>query len=799
MPALPRSRLRVAAWLTALAVLSGLALWAGGVRWTGQPIDRPAARPSLVDATAALSSTERPGDADAAATGQAAGRHAWLRATVLRADAYPGPGTPRPPTSTVPPAPTASPTTDMRRALPPGAVVDGAGPWRDEDALVASYRLDGEKAIAVVSADGERLLWDSRGEPSLPRHAARANFGGCVDSEAVMGDHVTVTMDDVGAAIQLGRGDDGVVHRRLFMLAAGDWEGYACQTIMTINQGVEGVPHTAVGIQHGDDVGPGYDALIVYGDGDVPPVVGRFAEPVEVLDVDGDGTEEVVQADGKGGRTVRRAGDAYASAQAYPDPSAGPSTAPTPVVVPADQGAMPALPAGLCVERDGGIACWPKAGGAPKVVWSPGDDGWRLDALADDYNDPAARPHAFVSAGDGRWLVMAQVKGAYGTPGVRSRLMVIDRRSGERVTFDRAWGWSNNPWNTVHQWSVDAALTRLAWVELGVRADGRPAAPGDGVLYVVDLGRDGERLRPGPRRVVATCPAAQLSDSERAECRGVVLSPDGRLAALMDGEGLWIVDVATGKRVGGIAHVVVPSDEAAVRSYRPAAWSPDGRRLHVAVGHYEGLTDAVLDVATSDLYDVPDSTTWASRSHVAFDGMGRVVHAQFEGYGTGALSLLRLDMAAAPMTTFGDGSRGYVAGEAWRSPLLSVGPMLFNPFDPVVVGGDGGDGGGGGEVRFGLQRAVDSAAVTTGVYSMPLGEHPSDSRRLLALPTWPVEDDTEARTAGTIEWTPDGDGFLYWQSEGERRTVHLGVLGASPRLYDVVAQMAGVRSAMWDR
>lgn len=787
MSATPRSRFLVAAWLFASAVLVVLAALAWrGMRATDRSAVQRAASASVTPAPSPMPIGEP----------ISGGPTAWAALygrTLSQADGYPGPGSPWPPSSTVEPAPTASPTPDIRGALPPGAEVDSIGPWRDEDALVAVYRLDGRKAIAVVTADGGRLLWDSRAEASLPQQAAKAHFARSNDTEQVVGGHLPMVLDDVGALLQLSHGADGVVRRRLFRLEEGDVAGYTSQEILAINNGVEGVPHTAVGIQHGDDAGPGHDALIVFGDGDVPPAVGRFAEPLEVLDVDGDGAEEIVQADGKGGRTVRRAGDGYASAQPLRAPGDDASTAPTPAV-PAAGGAMPALPAGLCVERDKGIACWPKEGGAPQVVWSPGDDGWRLDALADDYNDPAAAPHAFVSAGDGRWLVMAQVKGANGAPDVRSRLMVLDRRSGERVTFDRAWGWSNDPWNTVHQWSVDAALTRLAWVELGVRADGRPAVPGDGVLYVVDLGRDGDRLRPGPRRAVATCPSAHLSDSERAECRGVVLSPDGRLAALMDGEGLWIVDAATGKRVGGVPHVNAPTREADVRYNRPAAWSPDGRRLHVSVGRYEGSTDAVLDVATSDLFDVPDRPLWAGRSSVVFDGAGRAFSAHFRGYGSGSLSLLRLDAATAPTTTLGEGGHALVGEEAWRSPLLSFGPMLFNPFDPVVVGGVGN----GGELRFGLQRAVGLAAAT-GVYSMPLGDHPSDVRRLLALPALPVEDDTEARTAGTIAWTPDGDGFLYWQSDGVRRTVHLGVLGASPRLYDLSAPMAGVRGAMWDR
>ncbi|MBI4770422.1 MAG: hypothetical protein HY784_08450 [Chloroflexi bacterium] len=129
----------------------------------------------------------------------------------------------------------------------------------------------------------------------------------------------------------------------------------------------------------------------------------------------------------------------------------------------------------------------------------------------------------------------------------------------------------------------------------------RPRAgggPQSGVIYAVRTGGLHERVE------VGYC-AEVRSDEFVRGCGGMVWSPDSQSLAWSDALGLWLAAVGQGaprplleNKHDGWEHT---------RAYSAAAWSPAGRFLRLWISHYEGGSQAILDMQTGQLADLPDS------------------------------------------------------------------------------------------------------------------------------------------------------------------------------------------------
>lgn len=723
----------------------------------------------IAQATTATASAAGPN-----ATSMAAIDHQAMLAAGL---AYPGPGTPWPtlvPPTPHPPTATATATPDVRTALPAGSLVEYVKAWPAMDAVVAGYRLDDAAAVAVLTADGASRLWDSREEPALPARPAAIDVPGADGSGSIMGGHLVLSLSTMAAIVRLEGVRDGSSPRQLLVLVPEDVRGFASQRLVMLSRGEDGTPRRAVAVSHVEADPWNADALVVYGDGDVPPILGRFDAPLEVRDVDGDGSDEIVQPDGAGGRTVRRAANGYAVAEPFPV-EGGTATAQVPAPLSAG-GPLPPLPAELCFERQGAILCWPKAGGALETVWEPEEDRWRFAPRDEDYEWVAA--DAWRIADDGQRFVLAQSRDERtGATHEATRFLVLDRDNpASRVAVDHLEPWPREEWRQgdgLHEWSVDAAGERLAFVHrIGeMNADGSTAAAN---VVAVDLRSDGNALTASPSRTVATCHDEAPPAESGLQCYGVLLSPDGRTLAVSDSDGLSLVDMATTHARRVADHFNYMDDGVRWRVTTPSQWSPDGRWLGLRISHYEGGSAAWLDATGGPVRDVADSVDGISYGSTLALGADRIVHAHYDvDYGGGHLAALDPTL-----------------GEVWRMPAASVGEARTQAFDAVVVGG---------EVRFGMWRSMDGGPSENGIFAMPLGEHATEPRRLLSLPT-EVHYHHNGGVPGDLTWAGDGSAFVLTGEAGEPRD-DVVLIGAETdrgwRLFDATAVLDGARGVRW--
>jgi hypothetical protein len=103
---------------------------------------------------------------------------------------------------------------------------------------------------------------------------------------------------------------------------------------------------------------------------------------------------------------------------------------------------------------------------------------------------------------------------------------------------------------------------------------------------------------------------------------GLDWSPDGTQVAYTDGRGLWLVP-ADGSQPPRLLlqNRRDETDPGSIQVYFAPLWSPDGARLLVGVGFYEGSGFGVVDVSTGTLTLLTD----ASASEGTWTGDGRVI------------------------------------------------------------------------------------------------------------------------------------------------------------------------------
>jgi hypothetical protein len=105
--------------------------------------------------------------------------------------------------------------------------------------------------------------------------------------------------------------------------------------------------------------------------------------------------------------------------------------------------------------------------------------------------------------------------------------------------------------------------------------------------------------------------AADLDGTERRELATLQAtdgraalnwSPDGAQIAFSDARGLWLVPADGSQSPRSLAQNVTDEQNiSSIQVYSDPRWSPDGTRLLVSIGFYEGAVLGVLDVASGDV------------------------------------------------------------------------------------------------------------------------------------------------------------------------------------------------------
>ncbi|HEX3052868.1 MAG TPA: hypothetical protein VHP83_19575, partial [Aggregatilineaceae bacterium] len=154
--------------------------------------------------------------------------------------------------------------------------------------------------------------------------------------------------------------------------------------------------------------------------------------------------------------------------------------------------------------------------------------------------------------------------------------------------------------------------------------------------------------------------AANLDGSNRRELAtligdngmtGLDWSPDSSQIAYNDQRGLWTVtaDASQPSRLilQNTASMAEGQDIGGLRFYSDPRWSPDGTRLLVTVGYYEGAAPGIVDVTSGSITEFP----YASGAQGMWTADGRVITwASGFGYQTPGLYLLDPAQPDSPTT-----------------------------------------------------------------------------------------------------------------------------------------------------
>lgn len=373
-----------------------------------------------------------------------------------------------------------------------------------------------------------------------------------------------------------------------------------------------------------------------------------------------------------------------------------------------------------------------------------------------------------ISGTSGQWTVEAAAAAARPQPRVPSYLsdqgvMLSNSTVVPSTAGALAFDWGPLPPEIVSGVELLADLYFIAADAAGILQVWRLPATGDPAQQVTAAGAAvvGYDVAPGGGRVAyatgSQVVAAQMDGSDQRQLATLQFeynppqpawSPDGTHVAFHDARGVWIVP-ADGSQPPRLVAQSQSNLETAgpsgVRVYFDPRWSPDGSRLLIGVGFYEGSILAVLDPATGD---VTDLKTFAASLGTWTDD-GRVL-TWASGFGYQTPGFYLLDPAqpdVAPVTVLdmhhpvvhaapGANGRGWYALVATPS---SLGPQYVRvwqadapqgPFAPV-------DGAGGGfmqqpQVRVPGPEAVDQAQVA-GLRAMRYDDQGSPSGDLVIM------------------------------------------------------------------
>ncbi len=397
----------------------------------------------------------------------------------------------------------------------------------------------------------------------------------------------------------------------------------------------------------------------------------------------------------------------------------------------------PQLPADLYFLREGMLYACPAEGGA-EVVVTPVE--WATGHSVRDYRVSASSPRIAIITEAGDLYVMD-----------RGQSLQIHIPTAGRVIGEHGAFFDITP--------DGQTVIYLAW---GVQADAGPVAEGSvsGMLLAISV--DDPRQR---QVSLGDCGGA-----EAAPCYGFRLSPDGSKVALMDRQGLWIID----RTAPEPRRLVLSSND---HAFTLRDWSVDGEAL-------------VVESSVNGMPAIGVLSTQASEATLSFSPLCPLPCDIGTAWATTEDGPMELWVT---WDTPAQGCYGRIQGPTPDRPwstllptdIVCSGPdMPLHPRSPHAEGLS---------VAIGKDLAFLQASVPgfySGIYAIirSAGGAAASQYAVTAL----IADDLAAQAS--LLWTVDGRAFVLQQGSGE--AVLLGVL-QPPALWDVRDVLDGAATIKW--
>jgi hypothetical protein len=138
---------------------------------------------------------------------------------------------------------------------------------------------------------------------------------------------------------------------------------------------------------------------------------------------------------------------------------------------------------------------------------------------------------------------------------------------------------------------------QLAYMVGDPNGDMNQYGPHSGSIYLLTIDDN------QPAYAIGYCSnVTAASEHKGYGCNGLSWHPDSQLFVWADAQGLWRYDSSDSEIRLLQANRYDGGD---IRVYRPLVWSPSGRYLHLDVGLWEGYREAVFDMETRQVLDIP--------------------------------------------------------------------------------------------------------------------------------------------------------------------------------------------------
>lgn len=125
--------------------------------------------------------------------------------------------------------------------------------------------------------------------------------------------------------------------------------------------------------------------------------------------------------------------------------------------------------------------------------------------------------------------------------------------------------------------------------------------PFKGTIYLQDI------TLAYPPQPVGSCTNVTMEEEEKGwpGCFGLLWSPDSQQLVWADARGIWDYwpDLATTSLLQSNRYHI--DGEFDLNVFRLIDWSPSGRYLRLDVGHFEGLSESILDLQSGQLIEIP--------------------------------------------------------------------------------------------------------------------------------------------------------------------------------------------------
>jgi hypothetical protein len=688
--------------------------------------------------------------------------------------------TPQPTLTPSPPPPPPTPDLpELTEVLPPGAVYhyDQIWTWGSVSRehyvvqVVPYTAADGQLDLAIIAsqAGDSRLLWDLR---DVRLELAPLSFSSQVLSPyGTLG--VVVEESDNRWLLALEWQDDKRV------------ELVATLPLNILDMPIASPPNRVQLVLAKDKV---LDAILYFADTDEAVFyhqepngfsrqVAHLRAPFQMLDLEGDGAFELIMPVGQDRWIVKK----WDGQNYVPGESLIYELPPSPEPLTVDN--LPPLPTDLYFVRDNSLWQWLQEGGSfDLVVQGPSEPQMRglLRPVAGG-GEVSLGPYRLSA--DGRHLAYRVIHRDPSTHHLVPQLVVLDMGTSISVTVPiRA---AMDP-PEVGFFDLTPDGRWLIYLAYGVQPSTSSHTRGRGHAAPFPLPAQGgvdygtifavDTTDPNREFKLGYC-ASRQTEEYRWGCDGLLLSPDGKHLALSDGRGLWVVAVPDGTPRLLVEHsLAMPHGLAGV--HRPLSWSPDGRRLLVTVGYYEGGAAALWDVETGQAQLSKDTFVYAvGRSDFAWlpDGSG-IVHARSQG--SAALTIIATDDTnqVTPLL---------------HSLTFDTPSSHYNAISPHILVD--------GSIGFSLRHSNQDLYHVNGIFRIQ--SDGSGWEQIAGLPSVYREDQDSPWQFGKVLWSPKGQAFLFVDRQGydwppTYRTLLLGLTDGSG-LWDMGEVLDGASEFQW--